>query len=100
MPIHSELSSDSESIHSEEEMTTQTTDMVTEPKEQTKKIGFSEFVKNHITEFEQFKETLNDSNMKDFMKTFNKFMKSEEQFIHKLEKMHLKDRKTKSPKEY
>ena len=54
------------------------------------KITFEDFVNTHIEDFDTFKLEFENIKMKDFHKTFNKFLKLQESFIGKLVKMHQK----------
>jgi len=92
MPKPSEiLSSDEESLHEcdnhqgDDNHNTQLS--VTDKKT---KITFEEFINQHMVEFEKFKSEFDDVAMKDFYKTFNKFLKSQETFMGRLIKMHQK----------
>lgn len=89
------LSSDEESIdnyESQDETLLNETHTDDSNKSTTKntKLTFEEFINSHIKEFETFKLEFQDITMKDFYKTFNKFLKSQESFMGKLVKMHQK----------
>lgn len=84
------LSSDEESVHNydshnEEEVSTEV-----KTTEKKTKQSFEEFVTQHMTEFEKFKTEFEGIPMKDFYKTFSKFLKSQESFMGRLVKMHQK----------
>lgn len=87
------LSSDEESVHEydsgscNEEV--EDTPVETTPVKKTKQT-FEEFVEQHLKDFNDFKSEMEEISMKDFYKTFNKFVKSQEVFMSKLIKMHKK----------
>lgn len=85
------LTSDEESIH-EYDSHEETPHEETQPvqKEKKQKQTFEEFVEQHMSEFNEFKTGFEEVSMKDFYKSFNKFLKSQELFMSKLVKMHQK----------
>ena len=94
---HEILSSDEESIHEEshgeshEESPVETTSQ-----DKKKKLSFEDYVNDHMVEFNKFKSELEQASMKDFYKSFTKFVKTQEAFMGRLVKLHEKTgRKTK-----
>ena len=100
MPSNTEiLSSDEESIH---EYDSHHEDVVDTPQTATDKktkLTFEDFVSQHMVEFEKFKTDFDDVSMKDFYKTFSKFLKSQETFMGRLVKMHQKSGSKKKRKQ-
>lgn len=91
MPSNTEiLSSDEESIHEYDSHNEQEVAQPVVTSEKKTKLTFEEFVSQHMVEFENFKSEFDDVSMKDFYKTFSKFLKSQETFMGRLVKMHQK----------
>lgn len=98
---HEILSSDEESIHedshgeSHEESHGESQVETTTP-DKKKKLSFEDYVNDHMVEFNKFKSELEQASMKDFYKSFTKFVKTQETFMGRLVKLHEKSgRKTK-----
>ena len=90
MPSNTEiLSSDEESIHECDSHHEDESPQLLVTDKKTKQT-FEDFVSQHMIEFEKFKSDFDDVSMKDFYKTFNKFLKSQETFMGRLVKMHQK----------
>lgn len=95
------ISTDDETVNNYEsqEETTQIVDennsSENNSSEKKQKQTFEDFVTQHISEFDKFKTEFEGVTMKDFHKTFHKFLKSEEAFMGKLIKMHQKSQSKK-----
>lgn len=84
------ISSDEESIHEyDSDSCNEETPVETTPVKKTKQT-FEEFVEQHLKDFNDFKSEMDEISMKDFYKTFNKFVKSQEVFMSKIIKMQKK----------
>lgn len=83
------LSSDEESVHDSDYEEVEEAPVETLPVKKTKQT-FEEFVEQHLKDFNNFKSEIDEISMKDFYKTFNKFVKSQEVFMSKIIKMHNK----------
>jgi hypothetical protein len=88
------LSSDEESVHNYDSHNEEDNTVEVSPKEITTekktKLSFEDFVAQHMAEFEKFKTEFDGVPMKDFYKTFSKFLKSQESFMGRLVKLHQK----------
>jgi hypothetical protein len=100
MPSNTEiLSSDEESIHDYDSHQEDVADNSQPATDKKTKLTFEDFVSHHMVDFEKFKSEFDDVSMKDFYKTFSKFLKSQETFMGRLVKMHLKSGSKKKRKQ-